>query len=70
MHAYYVLTRCTALCRARAPRSPHRTLPGQEEGGGGGDSGNSGDGGVGESSDPFFAGGYGRDPANQRWGGR
>ena len=45
----------------------------REHGGDGGDSGDSADGGiniVGESSDPFFAGGYGRDPANQRWGGR
>eukprot|EP00964_Phaeocystis_antarctica_P046517 scaffold26902_cov65-Phaeocystis_antarctica.AAC.3 len=74
-HAYlhYVLTRCTALCRARAPRSPHRTLPGQEGDGGGGDRADRGDDGndmVGESSDPYFSGGYGRDPANQRWGGR
>ena len=66
----HVLTRCTAFCRARAPRSPPRALPGQEGGGGSGDRG---DGGIdmgGESSDPFFSGGYGRDPANQRWGGR
>jgi|TARA_B110000196_G_scaffold255759_1_gene225800 hypothetical protein len=73
MHAYYVHTRCTALCQARAPRSPQRTLPGQEKGGGSGYSGDRGDRGidvVGESSDPFFSGGYGRDPANQRWGGR
>ena len=67
---HHVLTRCTAFCRGRAPRSPPRALPGQEGSGGSGDRGDGGIDMVGESSDPFFSGGYGRDPANQRWGGR
>eukprot|EP00320_Phaeocystis_rex_P009660 CAMPEP_0119070380 /NCGR_PEP_ID=MMETSP1178-20130426/37968_1 /TAXON_ID=33656 /ORGANISM="unid sp, Strain CCMP2000" /LENGTH=213 /DNA_ID=CAMNT_0007052211 /DNA_START=16 /DNA_END=657 /DNA_ORIENTATION=- len=59
------LFRCCALCQERAARAPPRAPPAQGFGGDGGDRG----GDCGDNSDPFFSGGYERDPANQRWAG-